>query len=39
MFLASGLYKEAISELARAQQLDESRWESYALVSLVMSQA
>lgn len=37
MFLASGLYKEAISEAARAQLLDESRWESYALVSLCMA--
>jgi tetratricopeptide (TPR) repeat protein len=37
MFLASKLYKEAISEAARAQLLDETRWESYAVVSLVMA--
>jgi len=35
-FLASRLYKEAISEAARAQALDGSRWESYAVVCLVM---
>jgi Tfp pilus assembly protein PilF len=35
-FLASNLYKEAISEAGRAQALDDSRWESYAVVCLVM---
>jgi tetratricopeptide (TPR) repeat protein len=37
MFLADKLYKEAISEAARAQALDPGQWESYAIVSLVMA--
>ena len=34
--LAGGFYREAIDDAGLAQKLDESRWESYAVVSLAM---
>jgi len=34
--LAAGFYREAIDDAGLAQKLDESRWESYAVVSLAM---
>jgi tetratricopeptide (TPR) repeat protein len=36
IFLSKQLYREAISEAGHAQALDDSRWEAYAIVSLVM---
>lgn len=36
-FLAHGYFRESIAELGRAQSLDSSRWESYAVVSLCMA--
>lgn len=35
-FLAVGLFREAIAEAGRAQALDQSRWEAYAVVSIAM---
>lgn len=34
--LAHGYFRESIAEAGRAQSLDSSRWESYAVVSLCM---
>jgi tetratricopeptide (TPR) repeat protein len=34
--LAAGFYREAIDDAGLAQKLDESRWESYGVVSLAM---
>lgn len=34
--LAAGFYREAIDDAGLAQKMDESRWESYAVVSLCM---
>jgi tetratricopeptide (TPR) repeat protein len=36
IFMASNLYREAISEAGHAQSLDDSRWEAYAIVALCM---
>jgi tetratricopeptide (TPR) repeat protein len=36
-FEAVKLFREAIAEAGRAQALDDSRWESYAVVCLVMA--
>lgn len=36
LLLSKQLYKEAIAEAGHAQTLDNTRWESYAVVSLVM---
>lgn len=36
ILLSKQLYKEAVSEAGHAQSLDNSRWEAYAVVSLVM---
>ena len=36
IFMASNLYREAISEAGHAQSLDDSRWEAYAMVALCM---
>lgn len=36
VLLAAGFYREAIDDAGLAQKLDESRWESYAVVSLCM---
>ena len=37
VFLAHGYFRESIAEAGRAQSLDSSRWESYAVVSLCMA--
>jgi tetratricopeptide (TPR) repeat protein len=37
VFLAAGHSREAIAEAGRAQAIDISRWEAYAVVSLCMS--
>jgi hypothetical protein len=36
-FLAHGYYRESIAEAGRAESLDASRWEAYAVVSLCMT--
>ena len=36
-FLAHGYFREAIAEAGRAESLDGSRWEAYAVVSLCMA--
>jgi len=36
LLLDKSLFKEAIAEAGRAQSLDSSRWEAYAVVSLAM---
>lgn len=36
-FLAHGYFRESIAEAGRAQSLESSRWESYAVVSLCMA--
>jgi tetratricopeptide (TPR) repeat protein len=36
-FLAHGYFHESIAEAGRAQSLDSSRWEAYAVVSLCMA--
>jgi tetratricopeptide (TPR) repeat protein len=37
VFLAAGHFREAIAEAGRAQAMDSSRWEAYAVVSLCMA--
>ncbi len=37
IFLAAGHLRESIAEAGRAQTVDNSRWESYAVVSLCMT--
>jgi tetratricopeptide (TPR) repeat protein len=37
VFLAAGHFREAIAEAGRAQAIDDSRWEAYAVVSLCMA--
>jgi tetratricopeptide (TPR) repeat protein len=37
VFLAAGHFRESIAEAGRAQAVDNSRWESYAVVSLCMA--
>jgi Tfp pilus assembly protein PilF len=36
LLLNSQLYREAVSEASHAQSIDDSRWEAYAVVALVM---
>lgn len=36
IFMASNLYREAISEAGHAQSLNDSRWEAYAVAALCM---
>lgn len=37
VFFAAGHFREAIAEAGRAQAMDNSRWESYAVASLCMA--
>jgi tetratricopeptide (TPR) repeat protein len=37
VFLSAGYFREAITEAGNAQQMDNSRWEAYAVVSLCMA--
>ncbi len=37
VFLAAGYFREAITEAGHAQEIDSSRWEAYAVVSLCMA--
>jgi len=36
-FLAAGYFREAVAEAGRAQDVDPSRWEAYAVASLCMA--